>query len=158
MKRILSLFFFIPSIILFCSCSSDDSGKDNESPADQLIGTWSLTEFNVNPPQDLNDDDVTSGNLIDELDCLTTTLVLNADFSWNSTGSTLDIQHITGDLYHITCTTPSQSSNSGTWSFSNNTLSLGSTDSSFQLNGTNRLIDNRGKDLPEFQSIVYEKQ
>ena len=155
MKR----FFGILSLaaILFCSCSSDDGGDSNQFEGEEFIGTWKLVAINVSSPIDANNDGTTSTNLLDEVDCLQETFILDRTLTWTSNSvNVLLITAITGNLYNVSCANP-QTSN-GNWGVDNGQLFLvGLTTRQFSLNGTT-LTETIGENLPGIQSLTYEKQ
>lgn len=63
MTRFNSIFFFLMLSIFLASCSKEDSNVES------VVGTWELTTWTVNIPIDLNNDTVTSTNLLDESVC-----------------------------------------------------------------------------------------
>ncbi|MGB5318132.1 hypothetical protein [Eudoraea sp.] len=149
-------FFPLVLLILLFSCSSDDNGQDADDNAEAYFGTWVLVESNVNPPLDANDDGTTSRNLLDEVECLTGTIVLNDNFRFTLTSVEPIITAITGDLYIVSCSSPT--ADLGLWTYVDDTIVLeGSQDIVFEVSG-NRMTFTSGLDLPEVQSIVYEKQ
>ena len=159
MKKIFAYLMLVAFMAFFASCSSDkgdDEKKITQTQLDAIIGTWTLVEYDVNPPQDVNNDDTASSNLVDEMDCLSGTLVFTEEFTWSSTSTQLNITPITGDDFGIVCTT--QATNSGDWFYldGNVVLEEGSS-GTFQLSGTT-LTRNLGNDLPGINKVVYQKQ
>lgn len=77
-KIVLSLF-----CLCMLSCSSDDDANVDNTPA--IIGTWVISQFNVeNDTFDLNNDGTESNNLVSESGCYQgETMIFNA----NGTGS-----------------------------------------------------------------------
>ena len=149
----------IPFLILFfalSSCSSDDSTTEpNEN--EMAAGNYTLIAHNINPPQDINEDGNTTSNVLTELPCATGTLVLNANGNWTWTFVDVNVTTITGGLFKFNCASGSLS-NSGTWQVQNNILTLfdGFNSVLFTVD-ENRLTNTTGKDLPDFESTVYEK-
>jgi len=151
---------FIPLIaflFILQACSSDDNSP-SEDNNDAVVGTWSLAELNINPPQDINGDENTTSNILTELPCASGTLIINSDGTWSSTVAYLEITSITGELFDIRCSGTSNTS-SGIWQFQNSQLSLflNTTFILYNLSG-NRLTNTTNEDLPGFMSEVYEKQ
>jgi len=158
MKKLKISAFIIVLLVLSISCSSDNEEdiKISQEQLDAITGTWNLIALNVNPPQDANNDGTSSENMVEELNCLTATLLLKEDFTWSSTKVGLFVTPITGDLFGISCT--EEASDSGSWQFLNNKVVLSEdVEDIFELNG-NLLTINFNNDLPDFQSIVYQKQ
>ncbi|NJB72553.1 hypothetical protein GGR42_003044 [Saonia flava] len=157
MKKLILPIVFIFVNLLFISCSSDSSeDSNNVSPSAEVMGSWALAEININPPQDVNEDGTASTNVLNELSCLNSTLLLNNDFTWSLSGTDLNVQFITGNLYNLTC--KPTSSLVGTWGFSNNTVILtGNIDITLQLSNGNTLTNLQNLDLPDVQSVVYVK-
>lgn len=121
-----------------------------------VVGTWNLTEVNVNIPQDPNEDGTSSSNMVEELPCLTGVLRLTADSKWNLTLTDLNITPVTGDFYAVQCA--ESFSYSGNFIFQNNQLSLNDLSFDiFTLNGT-ILTETKGDNLPGVLSYVYAKQ
>ena len=157
MKHILSVFGSLSLVLLFLSCSSDDSPEGEQGVDARFVGTWELTEVNVSEAIDTNDDGTTTSNLMTEVDCLRDTLVLAENSTWNSTGVFPQlISPITGNLYNVDCS--GIINRSGNWVSSGNTLNLvGDIQAVLVLSG-DRLSLIIGDDLPGLQSLVYVKQ
>ncbi len=157
MKKINGVLALICATFIVFSCSSDDNGGpiDDDSAA---IGTWRLTELNINPPQDINMDGNTTSNILEELPCATGTIIIDEDGSWSSTIENLSITTITGGLFIISCS-GTQTQSSGSWLLQGNQLTLFRDFSSviFTLD-SDMLTNNSNEDLPGFQSEVYQKQ
>jgi hypothetical protein len=68
-------FIFCMASVIFTSCSSDGGDGDTS-----IVGTWKLTTWSINMPLDLNNDGVSSTNLLDEVGCTNNeTLVFEAN-------------------------------------------------------------------------------
>ncbi|MFS4493811.1 hypothetical protein [Maribacter sp. 2308TA10-17] len=149
-----TLVLFI-SVILFVSCSSDDApSQPNESA--QVIGSYTLSAVNINQAQDVNEDGTASTNLLDEMNCITGTLAINTDNSWSLNVIRVNVTDITGGLFFIAC--GDSDSSKGTWTFSNNQLSLnGSFEPTIYVLNGDTLTRQIGEDLPSFQSFAYTK-
>lgn len=148
--------FALAVVLNFISCSSDDNGGGGQEGI-EFAGTWVLTEINVSAPIDANNDGTTSSNLLDEVDCLRDTLVLNETFEWNSTEvvATL-ITQITNDLFNVSCS--DERTQNGNWGVSgSNLLLVGSVNRTFLIDG-NQLIENLAQDLPGIRTRVYNRQ
>ncbi len=157
MKKFKVLIPLIVFIFILQACSSDDNAPPVDNN-DAVVGTWSLAELNINPPQDINEDGNTTSNILTELPCATGTLMINNDGTWSSTVVNLEITSITGGLFEIRCASTSNTS-SGVWQFQNSQLSLflNTTLLVYNLSG-NSLTNTTNEDLPGFMSEVYEKQ
>lgn len=157
MNKILVPGFFL--FVLLLSCSSDDGGSQNmdPDPLDAVVGTWSLVELNVNPAQDVNGDDTASENMLDELSCLSGTLVFNNQLGWTLSAVELSAISITGGLFSVSCA--GTSTVSGTWSLQNNQLTLvrGTEITTYILDGTT-LTRTIGESLPGINQLVFQKQ
>lgn len=149
--------FALLVLVTACDVGSDDPGVT--PPNFDPIGLFDLVEVNINPAQDLNDDGTASTNLLDELDCLTGTLLIDGDLVWTFEQVNLSVTAITGDQFEIDCTDSTTAS--GTW-FANETTVTFSGDpvlSTLQIeNDGGRLVAQVGQDLPGFQSFVYERR
>ncbi|MGB5387585.1 MAG: hypothetical protein WBN20_12445 [Eudoraea sp.] len=157
MKKIKVLIPLMVFMLILQACSSDDNSTP-ENNNDAVVGTWSLAELNINPPQDINGDENTTSNILTELPCATGTLIINNDGTWGSTVANIEITTITGGLYDIRCSGTSNTS-SGVWQFQNSQLSLflNTTLILYNLSG-NKLTNTTNEALPGFMSEVYEKQ
>jgi hypothetical protein len=143
-------------LLTACSKSSDEKPGISQEQLETISGMYNLTEYIISPPQDLNDDDVFSDDLLDELDCLNASIILREDLSFSLFAIQLDITFITNDKYVIFCN--ENKTTTGTWDLVNNQieLSLG-TEGTYSLNGS-VLTRTEGKNLPDFQRMVFEKQ
>ena len=66
-------FSFILGLVFFTSCTKDD--VDNS-----IVGTWELTAWNIDEAFDINNDGVSSFNLLSEIDCFSNeTLIFEKD-------------------------------------------------------------------------------
>lgn len=153
--------FRIPIVsLIFCSallsCSGDNDPADT-AQVHPIVGTWDLVELVINPPQDIDGDGNTTTNILNELNCVSGTLILREDLTWNSVFTGVNITTITEGQFFISCPISPQT-NSGTWQLQNNQLTLfrGTTSTFFMYNG-NRLTNSVGEDLPGFRSEIYEK-
>ncbi len=141
--------------LFLASCSSDDGPSQIDESA-KVIGTYTLSAVNVSPAQDINDDGTTSTNLLDETTCITGTLTINADTSWNLNVIRINVTSITGGLFFIDCGDADTSK--GTWTFSNNQLNLnGSFEPTIYSLSGDTLTRQIGDDLPGFQSVAFTK-
>lgn len=149
-------FFALMVGLNLISCSSDDNGGGSQEEID-LTGTWVLTQINLSAAIDANFDDITSANLLDEVDCLNGTLVLESNLEWNSTEVVASlISPITGNLYNVSCS--EVRNQNGNWGVSgSNLLLVGSINRTFLVSG-NQLIENLAQDLPGIRTMVYTRQ
>lgn len=150
--------FFMAAILASCSSSGNDEpeSKLSQEQLNAIVGTWTLVEYNVTPPQDVNGDGTASENLIGELPCLSGTLTLTEEFRFNLSMTSVGITPITGGAFGIFC--GSNSTDSGPWIFLNNQILLSEgTDGTLQLSG-NTLTQTIGDDLPGVRQLVFSKQ
>ncbi|MDO6470573.1 hypothetical protein [Maribacter sp. 1_MG-2023] len=132
-------------VLLFVSCSSDDDTSTTDDSA-LVIGTYSLTEINVNIAQDVDEDGTASNNMLDELDCLSGRLEINADGTWDLDLVALDITSVTGDFYAIRC---GRTDNfTGKWTFQSSVLDLNATNFSTMVLNSSVLTEGVNEDLP----------
>lgn len=152
-----SALFALLLCLNFSSCSSDDEGGISQPQGLEQAGTWVLTQVNVSAAIDGNNDGNTSANLLNEVDCLRDTLILDTTFEWNSTEVVAAlISPITGNLYNVNCS--DIRNQNGNWGVSGNNLFLiGSVNRTFLING-DQLIENIGQNLPGIQTMVYVRQ
>ncbi|SHJ91386.1 hypothetical protein SAMN04488007_1927 [Maribacter aquivivus] len=142
-------------VFLFVSCLFDDSDTKTDDSA-LVIGTYSLTEINVNVAQDVNEDGTASNNMLDELDCLDGTLKINADGTWDFNLVELDITSVTGDFYAIRC---GRTNNfTGKWTFQSSVLDLNTTNFSTMVLNSSVLTEGVNEDLPGVLNRRFTKQ
>ncbi|NNE03445.1 MAG: hypothetical protein HKN52_09785 [Eudoraea sp.] len=158
-SRILASFLVTALLCIGTSCSDDSSDEDNGLSQEQLdatTGLYNLTEYIVSPAQDLNLDQVSSENLLEELPCLSASIILRDDLTFSLFQVELDISFITGPQYAIFCS--NSTTTTGFWDLQNNQIVLSQgEDGTYILNGTT-LTRNEGNNLPDFQRLVFEKQ
>ncbi|GMN07401.1 hypothetical protein MTsPCn5_27900 [Croceitalea sp. MTPC5] len=149
--------FFGLFVLFMVSCSDDDGDGGGESTGVEFAGSWQITAITVSSAIDINNDGVTSTNLLDEADCLMGTLQLNSDFTFTASTVTIELlTAITGNLYALTCS-DLQNTN-GNWGVQAGQLFLVSgTSRPFTISGTNQLTELLGNDLPGIQSVVYTR-
>jgi hypothetical protein len=144
--------------LLLCSCSSDKGGSDEQISDAQLnaiVGTWTLVGYNVSPAQDANNDGTASENMLEELECLSGSIVFTKEFKWTRTTVQLGSAPITGGSMGFFCTTPA--TKSGSWSYLEGDIYLSEgSDGIYNLNG-NTLTLEVGDVLPGVDSYVYQK-
>lgn len=151
------LVFSLATVLFSCSSDKNEEGIQlSQEQLDALVGTWTLVEFNVSPPQDVNNDETASENLLEEMDCLSGSLVLSEDFTWSLSVVQLSVTPITGGAFGIACSSTNNSS--GDWLFLDNEVFLSEgAAGTFQLSGTT-LIRTPGENLPGVRELVYQKQ
>lgn len=142
-------------LLLFIACSSDDSPSSTDNSA--AVGAYQLTELNINPPQDINEDGTETSNVLTELNCVQGTLTLRSDDTFNISFSGVEVTTITGGLFKFFCTSDTINS-SGSWTLTDNTVTTfdGSTTITYALNG-DMLTNTISEDLPGFRSEVYSR-
>ncbi len=159
MKTTFFASFLIATLFIVSSCSKDSSPKEDGISQEQLeaiTGLYNMTEYVVSPPQDLNNDDVSSENIMNELPCLSASIILREDLTVSFFTIELYIVSITGGQYSIRC--EDQNTTTGTWDLVNNQIVLSNgADGTYSMNGTT-LTRTEGNDLPEFQRLVFVKQ
>lgn len=151
-------FFSVLLLILLTSCSksSSEEASISQEQLEAITGLYNLTEYLISPAQDLNNDDVYSEDLLDELDCLNASIILREDLSFSLFAIQLDITFITNDQYAIFC--GESKTTNGTWDLANNQIVLSQgTEGTFTLNGSVLTIT-ESKNLPDFQRMVFVKQ
>ncbi|MEM9868567.1 MAG: hypothetical protein AAF765_12810 [Bacteroidota bacterium] len=149
-----SFFLSILFMLLFQSCSLDDGVETIDPPNFEVIGLWDLVEVNVNPPQDLDMDGTASTNLMDEMECITGSLLIDGNLIWTFEQSVINVTAITGDLFSATCN--GTVSGTGNWFSDENEVTFSGDDILSVLRiSEGRLIDEVGEDLPGIQSFVY---
>ena len=145
-------------LVLIVSCSGDDGGgtviQNNNL---DVIGIWDLTQVNISAAQDVDMDGNSSSNLIDEVSCISGTLLIDADFTWSFEQTEVTITGITGGLFFAQC--GGTSSASGTWTSNTSqvTFSGSSTLDNLSIVGET-LVNNINEDLPSVRSFVYERR
>ncbi len=147
------------ALLLFAvtSCGLDDGVEGIEPPNFDVIGLWDLVEVNVSQAQDLNMDETSSTNLLNELDCISGTLLIDGDLVWTYEQSDIAITAITGDQFNADCS--GTTSATGTW-FADETEVTFTGDpvlGELSIVG-NRLVNEIGENLPGVLSFVYERR
>lgn len=142
-------------VLLFISCSSDDDAITIDDSA-LVIGTYNLTEINVNIAQDVDEDGTSSNNMLDELDCLSGALEIKADGTWSIDLVRLDITSVTGDFYAIRC---GRTNNfTGKWTFQSSVLDLKATNFNTMVLNSSVLTEGVNEDLPGVLNRKFTKQ
>lgn len=99
------------------ACSSDDDSNNNNSGA--IAGTYDLTEFNTGAATDFNEDGTESTNQMDESNCYD-----DRKISFNSDNTfTYEIDYILIDT-NTGVAVCAQNDVTGTWTASNNTITV----------------------------------
>ncbi|WP_190808699.1 hypothetical protein [Flagellimonas sp. S3867] len=148
--KILPLLVLLISLV---SCSSDDDGGSTLINSD-VIGIWDLVEVNISSAQDIDNDGTPSSNLLDEVDCISGTLLIDGDLAWTLEQSIVTITTITGGLFFADCS--GNSSSSGTWTASETLVSFSGDNAPVPFNIINgQLVHQVGDALPGVQSYVY---
>lgn len=158
MKNIKLFPLYFSMCLIMISCSDDDGGGSEGFSSAELVGTWKLVEVNLSAAVDIDGDETSSANLLDELDCLSGTLVLNADTTYQYEQSSFTITNITNDLYFADCSGTNLAT--GAWgSDGSKVVFQGSSilSGNFSLMG-NRIVLSENEELPGVESYIYEKQ
>ncbi|MDC6364680.1 MULTISPECIES: hypothetical protein [Flavobacteriaceae] len=146
-------------LLLNIACSSDDGGSGDEAATINfnVTGIWDLVEVNISSAQDINLDNTSSTNLLDELDCVIGTLLIDGDLSWSYEQSSIFVSAITNGQFNAQCSGTITAS--GTWTADDTQVvfSGSSTLSTMQIDGET-LVNNVGDDLPGIQSFVYRRR
>ncbi|MBS9463531.1 hypothetical protein KIM67_14020 [Flagellimonas sp. 389] len=146
----------ISTILTFCfSCSIDDGDDGIDPPNFEVLGLWDLVAVNVSEAQDVNMDGTASTNLLDELDCISGTLLIDGDLLWTYEQTAITITSITNNQYAVSCS--DTISATGTWFSDENEVTFAGNDvlSTLEIDGQ-QLINESGEDLPGIMSYVYE--
>lgn len=155
-KRLRNLSIIYLLVFLVSSCQNDDGATTNNEVT-EASGTYELIELNVSPAQDINADGTASTNLLNELSCITGTIVLRSDGSYGLNLVGVEVTAITGGQFFIDCAPSINSSSNWNINAGQITLFADFTTTPYQLNG-NTLTRAIGENLPGIQSVVYEKQ
>ncbi|WP_228237265.1 hypothetical protein [Allomuricauda sp. M10] len=155
MKNIKTSFLFALSIAFLLSCSDDDGGSTS-ADAD-LIGTYDLQEVNLSGAVDVDGDGSSSTNLMDEADCISGTLIIRDNMTWQFEQTNFTVTNITNNQVHVDCS----GSSLGTGAWASDGVQIAFQGSSLlgtlQIS-TNRIIKVEGDVLPGVQSYVYVKR
>jgi len=158
MKEIKLSILLMFTLVLMMSCSEDGDDGQSGFPNAELVGTWVLVEVNLSSEVDVDGDGQTSTNLMEEEDCVSGSIVFNADTTYQFEQSSFTINSITNKRYYVDCTGTNLAT--GAWaSDGSNVAFQGSSilNSNFELMG-NQLIWNKDEELPGVSSYIYEKQ
>lgn len=157
MKKNKKVSVLLTALLLIVSCNTDDGVEGIPPPNFEVLGLWDLVEVNVNPAQDLNMDGTASTNLMDELDCLSGTLLIDGDLVWTFEQSNLDITSITSGQFNVGCA--DTNSATGTWFSDENEVTFDGDDAltALKISG-DQLVNEVGEDLPGIQSFAYVRR
>ncbi|RIV30746.1 hypothetical protein D2V08_16900 [Flagellimonas lutimaris] len=138
------------------SCSDDDGGSGGFSSA-ELVGTWDLVAVNVSTAVDIDGDGTSSSNLMDEEGCITGTIVLKDDTTYQYEQSNFTITPITNGQYALQCSGITQAT--GAWGSDGIQVAFqGSTILGTLQLSNNTIIKQEGDNLPGVASYVYERR
>ncbi|WP_445381572.1 hypothetical protein [Robiginitalea sp. IMCC43444] len=146
--------------LLALSCSKNDDGPSTNPNLALVTGTWNLSTLQISPAQDIDEDGTTTNNILEELNCISATLVINENNTWDFNGNDVIITTITGGLFKFFCDAPPRS-NSGVWDLQDNILRLsdGVSLTELAIDAENLTLTNTiGESLPGLQAEVYTKQ
>ncbi|WP_437395454.1 hypothetical protein [Flagellimonas lutimaris] len=156
MKNFKLFALYFSMLILMISCSDDD-GNDGGFSTASLVGTWDLVAVNVSSAVDVNGDGSSSKNLLDEEDCISGSIVLKDDTTYQFELSNFNLTPITNNQYVVQCSGLSQAT--GAWAsdgveivFQGSSL-LGT----LQLSN-NTMIKVVASELPGVATYVYERR
>lgn len=125
MKKFTLTLCLLIECVLSVACSNDETTDSS------IVGTWQLTTWTINIPMDLNNDSITSTNLLDEATCDNNeTLVFesNGTVSSNSTYNpqvNISLLESTDDyLWDVVCDTEGTIGLAGSYTQNNNSITL----------------------------------
>ncbi len=149
----LKIFLFLVLSLSLGACSSDDGGNTITINSD-VIGVWDLIQVNISSAQDIDLNGTPSANLLDEVDCISGTLLIDGDFVWTLEQSIINITEITGGLFFADCA--GTSSSTGRWNSDDTSVSFSGDNAPIPFAIVNgQLVHQVGDDLPGIQSYVY---
>ncbi len=155
MKNLKSIFLFVVSMLVFIACSDDDGGSTTTEV--DIYGTYDLQEVNVSTAVDVDGDGSSSTNLMDEVDCISGTLIIRENMTWQFEQTNFTVTSITNNQVYVDCS----GSSLGTGAWASDGVQIAFQGSSLlgtlQIS-TNRIIKVEGEDLPGVQSYVYVKR
>lgn len=156
MKNIHKAFLGIAALILMFSCSNDDGGATDTANL-EVIGIWDLAQVNVSSAQDIDMDGTSSTNLMNELDCIMGTLLIDGDMVWTFEQTGINITAITNGQFVAQCS--GSVAATGAWSSSDTEVILQGSSllGTLTIDG-DQLIKDIGDDLPGIQSYVYVRR
>ena len=109
--------------IFAVACSKNDDGPEPNPNLALVPGSWNLSSLLISPAQDIDEDGTATNNILEELNCISGTLLINEDNTWSFSGNDVIITTITGGLFKFFCDDLPRNS-SGIWDVQNNTLRL----------------------------------
>ncbi len=154
-----------------------NNGGTNPSGEVSIVGTWKMTAWNVPEGQDINQDGITSNNLLDEMDCYNNETILfnsnNTAVSTSTSYADIELNLVVGTTnefdYSITCV-PEIETTDLTWTQTGNivtTTALGAS-TNLTLNGNELsflipegftvVSDDSSTTVIQDLTIVYTKQ
>ncbi|MEC7264590.1 MAG: hypothetical protein VXW38_12690 [Bacteroidota bacterium] len=155
MKALKFFVLFGVSSTILLSCSKDEGGSTSADA--NLIGTYDLQEVNLSGAVDVDGDGSSSTNLMDEADCISGTLIIRENMTWQFEQTNFTVTNITNNQVHVDCS----GSSLGTGAWASDGVQIAFQGSSLlgtlQIS-TNRIIKVEGDDLPGVQSYVYVKR
>lgn len=156
MKNIHKAFLGIAALMLMFSCSNDDGGGTGTANL-EVIGIWDLAQVNVSSAQDIDMDGTSSTNLMNELDCISGTLLIDGDMVWTFEQTGINITAITNGQFVAQCS--GSVAATGAWSSSDTEVILQGSSllGTLTIDG-DQLIKDIGDDLPGIQSYVYVRR
>lgn len=156
MKNIHKAFLGIAALMLMFSCSNDDGGATDTANL-EVIGIWDLAQVNVSSAQDIDMDGTSSTNLMNELDCISGTLLIDGDMVWTFEQTGINITAITNGQFVAQCS--GSVAATGAWSSSDTEVILQGSSllGTLTISG-DQLIKDIGDDLPGIQSYVYVRR
>ncbi|WP_435625661.1 hypothetical protein [Flagellimonas sp.] len=155
MKLLIKATYCCVILMLVISCNIDDGVEGAPLPNFDVLGLWDLVAVNVNPPQDINMDGTASTNLMDELECISGSLLIDSNLVWTYEQSIISVSTITGDLFSADCN--GTITGTGNWFSDETGITFTGNDevlTELRISG-DQLINEVGEDLPGIQSFVY---
>ncbi|MCR9263062.1 MAG: hypothetical protein NXH86_02835 [Flavobacteriaceae bacterium] len=156
MKNIYKTFLGIAAWILVLSCSNDDGAATGAANL-EVIGIWDLAQVNVSSAQDIDMDGTSSTNLMNELDCISGTLLIDGDMVWTFEQTGINITAITNGQFVAQCS--GSVAATGAWSSSGTEVVLQGSSllGTLTIDG-DQLTKDIGDDLPGIRSYVYVRR
>ncbi|RIV47538.1 hypothetical protein [Flagellimonas pelagia] len=155
MKAHKIFFLLTVSISLFLSCSDDDGGSTTTEV--DIYGTYDLQEVNVSAAVDVDGDGSSSTNLMDEADCISGTLIIRENMTWQFEQTNFTVTSITNNQYYVDC--EGSSLGTGAWASDGVQIAFqGSTLLGTLQFSNDRITKTEGEDLPGIKSYVYVKR
>ena len=155
MKNLKSIFLYVLSSLVFVACSDDDGGSTSTEV--DIYGTYDLQEVNVSTAVDVNGDGSSSTNLMDEADCISGTLIIRENMTWQFEQTNFTVTSITNNQYYVDC----EGSSLGTGAWASDGVQIAFQGSALlgtlQI-GNDRITKTEGEDLPGIKSYVYVKR